>query len=83
MTKIDWHPYPKEKPKTHQYCFITIETLDKKKRFVEIDFLVYFFGFHWARHKYWKIVAWAYVPDSYFHDHSQELPEPYQPEAKS
>ena len=31
MTHVDWKPYPKEKPKTHRYCFITIETLDKKK----------------------------------------------------
>ena len=31
MTHVDWKPYPKEKQKTHRYCFITIETLDKKK----------------------------------------------------
>lgn len=85
MTHVDWHPYPKEKPETHRYCFVTIETRHrkskKKNRFVEIDFLVDFFGFYWARHKYWNIVAWAYyIPDSYS---STELPEPYRPEVKN
>lgn len=49
MTHVDWHPYPKEKPETYRYCFVTIETRDrkskKKNRFVDIDFLVYFFWF--------------------------------------
>lgn len=86
MTHVEWHPYPKEKPETYRYCFVTIETRDrkskKKNRFVEIDFLAYFWlwGFYWARHKYWNIVAWAYIPDSYS---STKLPEPYQPEVKN
>lgn len=84
MTHVEWHPYPKEKPETYRYCFVTIETRDrkskKKNRFVEIDFLAYFLSLYWARHKYWNIVAWAYIPDSYS---STKLPEPYQPEAKN
>lgn len=77
-TKIDWHPYPKEKPRTHEYCYVTIETLGRKKeRFVSIDFLVYFFRFYWARHEFCKVIAWAYYDESY------ELVEPYQPEGKA
>lgn len=30
-TVVKWHPYPKEKPETYKYCFVTIETLGKKK----------------------------------------------------
>lgn len=82
MTHVDWHPYPKEKPHTYEYCFITIETVGReKKRFISIDFLAYFFEFYWARHRNLKVVAWAYIPDppnNVFH----ELPEPYRPEMK-
>ena len=87
MTHVDWHPYPKEKPETYRYCFVTIETRNRKSktknRFVEIDFLAYFLSFYWARHKYWKIIAWAYVPDSCFHNHTNEMPEPYRPKVNN
>ena len=84
-TVVKWHPYPKEKPETYKYCFVTIETLGKKKqRFVEVDFLAYFWlwGFYWAGHKYWNIVAWADLTDSYIKGLSREFPEPYNPEEK-
>lgn len=30
--KVKWHPYPKEKPETYRYCFVTIETRDRKSK---------------------------------------------------
>lgn len=80
MLRVDWHKWPEEKPPLYKHCFITIETVGrKKKRFVSVDFLVYFLGFYWARHRDLKIIAW-YMPDP--NEKFHEMPEPYQPEIK-
>ena len=65
MTKINWHPYPEEKPRrTGDYLvtfqkrrklYVTKDCYDINEGDFEIDFYV-------------KVVAWA------------ELPEPYKPE---
>ena len=71
MTQVDWHPYPKEKPKFYEPVLVTLLYHDGSE-FVEIDIL------HCYQHlkikEKWgfdgpdrKVIAWA------------ELPEPYKP----
>lgn len=73
MTKIDWHPYPKEKPTEEKQYLISFYVCEEKWSGVDIDFYnpehdvwdVYDDG------AYTRVTAWA------------ERPEPYRPEDKN
>lgn len=67
--KIDWHPYPEEKPKNGQCCLVTyVNERGERKSDLDIyaldDICVY-----WLAHQ--DVIAWA------------ELPEPYDPSGEN
>ena len=69
MTKIDWHPYPEEKPTEKDAYKDFLLTIDDglgsfvtKDQWLSVDC--------WDTYLDDKVIAWA------------ELPEPYEPEGK-
>ena len=70
MTHVDWHPYPKEKPKEYDEYLVTIRVWDEDDYFEKVITLFYFVDEdHFAVEKdNYEVVAW------------DELPEPYSPE---
>lgn len=75
MTHVDWHPYPKEKPKITGTYIVTIESSCYGDTFEHLELAGWIGGnFHVRNanfHKNGVIVAWML------------LPEPYRPEANN
>ncbi|HIT95538.1 MAG TPA: hypothetical protein IAC45_00470 [Candidatus Aphodousia faecavium] len=77
MTNVDWHPYPKEKPKSYLRDYlVTVETYSASIPLKKIEMDTWIDsedGGEWLIHsnkQKKKIIAWT------------EMPEPYEPEGK-
>ena len=70
MTQVEWHPYPKEKPKYKKNYLVTIDCLDDE--YDEDDAYLATAIFYWVGdcfydpfHPSWAVVAWAEPPKPY------------------
>lgn len=74
--KIDWHPYPEEKPYTDAFCLVTFVLDSTDEPIVDTDF---YRSFGWENHKE-KVIAWAELPEPYdvpkrdpYYNHPDEI----------
>lgn len=70
-TKIDWHPYPEEKPKRDKEYLVTCVHPDGNK-FIFVDF-----WFSATGEGKWftapeKVIAWAELPEPYISEDKDE-----------
>ena len=73
MTKIDWHPYPDEKPESEGWFLLTLKLGDLTHISIGLFFGKKFIGFEMGNlfRADDFLLAWS------------ELPEPYRPELES
>lgn len=73
MTHVDWHPYPKEKPKKSGRYLVTIVSEFMGKRVTTDDFYDYkelLENYNRGPRYYWyyhngEVIAWAELPEPY------------------
>ena len=64
MTHVDWHPYPKEKPKKVKEYLLTVEPPDNA-RFLFIGFWIFTDVDGCWMNAPCKVIAWAEKPELY------------------
>lgn len=69
MTKINWHPYPKEKPKKTGHYLVCDEYLKRHDDAgIRVSFWMQFEDGIWGWSQGYRIIAWAELPEPYSED---------------